>query len=113
MPSTPPTSPQRHQAAARQSERVSHIMGSPEQHRIPAASSISAVPPPPPSLRSVTFDGQIYNHLPSHLAAMAAAIPAFPIQQRRGRLPTTSVLTPAPVSLIIIFIYILYITYCR
>jgi hypothetical protein len=100
MPSTPPTSPQHHQAATRQSERVSRIMGSPEQRRIPAAPPIPAMPPPPPSLRSVTFDGQRYNHLPSHLAAMAAAIPAFPIQQRRGRLPTTSVLAPALVSLI-------------
>jgi hypothetical protein len=74
-------------------------MGSPEQRRIPAASSISAAPLP--SLTSITFAGQTYNHLPSHLAAMAAAIPSFPVvQQRRGRRPAAPMLAPSPVSLI-------------
>ena len=103
MPSTPPTSPQHHQAATRQSERDSRVMGSPEQRRIPTAPSTSAapLPPPPPSLTSVTFNGQTYNHLPSNLAAMAAAIPSFPvIQWRFGHLPAASMLAPSPVSLI-------------
>ena len=78
-------------------------MGSPEQHRIP-----TAAPPPPPSLRSVTLDGQTYNHLPSHLAAMAAAIPSFPIiQWCHEHHPASSMLAPSPVSFIL-FIYFTY-----
>ena len=103
MPSTPFTSPQCHEAATRQLEHDSYVMGSLEQHRIP-----TAAPPPPPSLRSVTFDGQTYNHLPSHLAAMAAAIPSFPvIQQHHKHHPTSSMLAPSSVSFIL-FIYFTY-----
>jgi hypothetical protein len=87
-------------------------MGSPEQRRIPTAPSTSAAPPPP-SLRSVTFGGQTYNHLPSHLAAMAAAIPSFPVaRQCYGCLPAASVLAPSPVSLINYYFYVhLHIKY--
>ena len=83
-------------------------MGSPEHRRVPAASSTSAaLPPSPPSLISVTFGGQTYNHLPRHLAAMAAAIPAFPIvQQHRRHRPAASMLAPSPVSLSIFILSI-------
>jgi hypothetical protein len=107
MPSTPPTSPQRHQAAARQSERDNCLMGSPEQRREPAASTSSAVQPP--SRVPTTFGGRVYHNLPQNLAAMAAAISAQPPlpPQHYGHSSAASMLAPAPVSLFIccFFIY--------
>jgi hypothetical protein len=78
--STPLTSPQLSQQAARLEERNQRIIGSPEQRRIPTA-------PPGP----VTFNGQTFHHLPSNLAAQLAALP--PIPNRRLRRSTH-----APVS---------------
>jgi hypothetical protein len=106
MSSTPPTSPQRHQAAARQAERDSRVMGSPEQRRIPAAPSTSAAPPPGPSSARTptTVDGQTYHHLPQSLAALAAAVSAIPLapQRRgRGRTPAASAIALPPVSFIL------------
>jgi hypothetical protein len=106
MPSTPPTSPQRHQAAVRQSEHDNRIMGSPEHRREPATSSTSAAQPH--SRASTTFDGRVYHNLPQNLAAMAAAISAQPLAplQRHSRSSIASMLAPPPVSL---FIYLLFI----
>jgi hypothetical protein len=117
MSSTPPTSPQRHQAAGRQAERDSRVMGSPDQRKIPAAPSTSVVPlsmPPstsvvPPSIppsasTPTTVDGQTYHHLPPALAAMAAALNTTPIvsQRRgRGRTPATFAVAPSTVSFIL------------
>jgi hypothetical protein len=102
MSSTPPTSPQRHQAAARQAERDSRVMGSPDRRRTPSAPSAPTIPPPGPSSARapVTFGGQTYHNLPSHLTAMVAALNAAPaVPQRRGRLSAMPVVSPAPVSL--------------
>jgi hypothetical protein len=114
MSSTPPTSPQRYQAAARQAERDSRVMGSPDHRRIPAApptsvpaaSSTSIVPPPmPPSAQTpTTVDGQTYHHLPPALAAMAAAInttPVVPQRCGRERTPAAIAVVPSTVSFIL------------
>jgi hypothetical protein len=117
MSSTPPTSPQRHQAAARQAERDSRVMGSPDQRRIPAAPSTSVVPPPMPPSTSVvpppvspsaqtptTVDGHTYHHLPPALAAMAAAVnttPVLPQRRGRGRTPAAIAVVPSTVSFIL------------
>jgi hypothetical protein len=98
MPSTPPTSPQRHQEAARNAERSARLMASPEQCRTPAgpsAASISANPPP--SVAQASTRGP-YPNLPPHLAAQLAALPPLPSAPRRGR-PLPSMLAPPPVSL--------------
>ena len=103
MPSTPPTSPQRHQEAARHAECSARLMASPEQRRTPAgpsAASTSALPPPPPPVAQTSTEGP-YPHLPPHLAAQYAALPPFPSAPRRGRLP--SMLAPPPVSLIYLY----------
>jgi hypothetical protein len=115
MSSTPPTSPQRHQAAGRQAERDSRVMGSPDQRKIPAAPSTSVVPPSvPPSTPVVsppvsssastptTVGGQTYHHLPPALAAMAAAINTTPaVPRRRGRTPAAIPVVPSTVSFIL------------
>jgi hypothetical protein len=80
MPVTPPTSPQRSQHAARQHERDSRIMGSPENRRTPAASN-----------RPPTLNGREYHNLPAHIAAQLAALPSFPVPQRRSRRAASSV----------------------
>jgi len=91
MPSTPPTSPQRHQEAARHAERSARLMASPEQRRTPAgpsAASTSALPPPPPPppppVAQASTAGS-YNHLPPDLAAQWAALLPIPPAPRRGR----------------------------
>ena len=106
MSSTPPTSPQRHQEAARHAERSSCLMTSPEQRRTPASpstASTSAAPPPlivqAPSREPTTYGQQTFYHLPPGLAAQMAAISSAP---RRGR-PST--LAPPAVSLISLLIY--------
>jgi hypothetical protein len=117
MSSTPPTSPQHHQAAARQAERDSRVMGSPDQRKIPAAPSTSVIPPsvppstpvipppvPPSASTPTTVDGQTYHHLPPALAAMAAALHTTPVvSQRRGRArtPAAFAVVPSPVSFIL------------
>jgi hypothetical protein len=123
MSSTPPTSPQHHQAAARQAERDSRVMGSPDQRRIPAAPPTSVVPAPMPPSTSVvpapvppsaststTVDGQTYHHLPPALAAMAAALNTTSvIPRRRGRTPAAIAVVPSTVSFY--FIYLIDIIY--
>ena len=74
-PVTPPTSPQRSQHAARQVERDSRLMGSPENRRTPTASRL-------PPMRAVTFNGHQYNHLPADLADQLAGIPSHPTPHR-------------------------------
>ena len=106
MSSTPPTSPQRHQAAGRQAERDSRVMGSPDQRKIPAAPSTSVVPPPvPPSAQTpTTIDGHTYHHLPPALAAMAAALHTTPVvSQCHGCActPAAFAVVPSPVSFIL------------
>ncbi|KAI9512687.1 hypothetical protein F5148DRAFT_1145881 [Russula earlei] len=87
MSDTPPTSPQQSQAAARQAERASRTLGSPEQRRTPASTSTARQP--------VHFQGQVYNHLPANLAAQLAALQPMPAPpQRRGR---PSLLAPPPI----------------
>jgi hypothetical protein len=87
VPVTPPKSPQRSQQAARQLERNSRTLGSPENCRTPAA-------PPVPSLRPPTLNGQEYHHLPANLAAQLAALPPLPVPIRshrhRGAAPAAS-----------------------
>ena len=73
MPSTPSTLPQHNQAAGCHVEHLSHIMGSPEQRRTPAAASAPAAPSLP-SRGPVTFQGQTYHHLPPELAAHVASM---------------------------------------
>jgi hypothetical protein len=104
MSSTPPTSPQRHQAAARQAERDNRVMGSPDRRRTPSTPSNSTIPPPGPSSARAptTFGGQTYHNLPPALAAMAAAINVAPVALvRRGRTPAISAIAPLPVSCIL------------
>lgn len=108
MASTPPTSPQRHQEAARHAERSSRLMASPEQRRTPAGpstASTSAAPPPPiaqaPSEEPTTYGQQTFYHLPPSLAAQVRNL--LPLQPIRGR-PSSSTLAPPPVSLIFILI---------
>jgi hypothetical protein len=84
---SPPTSPQLHQQAIQNQERLQCNMGSPELHRIPSASTtlFNALPPPPPSSvsASVTFNGQSYNHLPAHIVSGITNLQPFPITSRR------------------------------
>jgi hypothetical protein len=118
MPFTPPTSPQRDQAAGHHTERLNRIMGSPEQRRTPAATPLAlsaAAAPPLPSGRPVTFQGQTYHHLPPELAAYMASISSAstaPQWHRRSLAP--SLLAPTPVSVTYLPLpkkYIKYITY--
>jgi hypothetical protein len=108
MPSTPPTSPQRHQEAARHAERSSRLMASPEQRRTPAGpstASTSAAPPPliaqAPSGEPTTYGQQTFYHLPPDLAVQVQSL--LPLHPLRGR-PSSSTLGPPPVSLIFILI---------
>jgi len=105
MPSTPPTSPQRNQAAGRHAERLSCTMGSPEQRRTPAAAPLALSTAPAPAAPSlppggpVTFQGQTYHHLPPELAAHVASISSIstaPQQHRRSL--AAPLLAPTPVS---------------
>jgi len=96
MSSTPPTSPQRSQAAGRHTERANRIMGSPEQRRTPAAPlapSATAVPPPSNQSRGpVTFGGQTYHNLPPHLVAQMAATASLSAAPQ----PSTSAIAMPP-----------------
>jgi hypothetical protein len=106
MPSTPPTSPQRHQEAARHAERSARLMASPEQRRTPTGPSAASTSAPPPPSVAQAPPGQLYTHLPANLAAQLAALPPLPPAPRRGRPSSSSSLALPPVSLI--FILILY-----
>ena len=118
MASTPPTSPQRSQAAGRHAERASRTLGSPEQRRTPAgpsAPSAAAAVPSLPSREPVTFQGQTYHNLPTDLVAHLAGLPPLPAApQRRRRSSALSFHTPAPVSLLLFIIFninLIYMSY--
>ena len=107
MPSTPPTSPQRHQEVARHTERSNRLMASPEQRRTPAgpsAASTSAAPAPPiaqaPSGGPITFGQQTFHHLPPNLVAGIQRLAPLPPARKRGR-PSSSLLAPPPVSVVL------------
>src|SRR6266851_4273701 len=118
MPSIPPTSPQCNQAAGRYVEHLSHIMGSLEQCRTPAAASSAlsaASAPAAPSLPSegpVTFQRQTYHHLSPELAAYVASMSSVStaLQWHRHSL-AAPLLAPAPVSVSLSKKNIKYITY--
>ena len=128
MPSTPPTSPQRHQEAARQAERLNRVMASPEQRRTPAGSSTSAPPPPagpstsaippppagpstsaapppppPPPIAQASSEQNILHSLPQHLLAGLQNLIPIPPPPKRGR-PSAPLLGAPSVSLVFILI---------
>ncbi len=115
MASTPPTSPQRNQAAGRHAERASRTLGSPEQRRTPAgpsAPSAAAAAPSLPSREPVTFQGQTYHNMPTDLAARLASLPPLPAApQRYRRSSALSFHAPASVSLLLFIKLILNIIY--
>jgi hypothetical protein len=76
IPITPPTSPQRHQQAARHEDRLQRQIGSPEQRRIPAGSSRLPIPAQAGAAGAVLFNGCVYNNLPADLAALARTVAA-------------------------------------
>ena len=86
-PATPPTSPQRHQQAARHQERLQHQIGSPEQRRIPTAPAGPSRLPVPAQPDPVIFDGRLYTNLPANLAALAQVVAA---QSHQPALSTTA-----------------------
>jgi len=101
MASTPPTSPQRSQAAGRHAERASRTLGSPEQRRTPAGPSepsAAAAAPSLPLREPVTFQGQTYSNLPTDLVARLASLPPLPAAPQRRR-PSSTVPFHAPPSL--------------
>ena len=98
MPSTPPTSPQRHQEAARQAERSNRLMASPEQRRTPAGPSTSVALPPP--IVQASSEQHTSGNLAQHLVAGIQNLIPIPPVPRRGR-PVSSTLAPPPVSLIL------------
>ena len=90
----PPMSPHLYQQASRYQERNQRIMGSPEQHRIPATSSNSTSTHQPS-----VYNGQVFHHLPAHLAAQLAALPPIPQPLRRSTLaPSPQILNPAQLA---------------
>ncbi len=105
MASTPPTSPQRSQAAGHHAERASHTLGSPEQRRTPAGPSAplaAAAAPSLPFREPVTFQGQTYCNLPTDLAARVASLPPLSAApQRRRRSSALSFHASASVSLVL------------
>ena len=111
--STPPTSPQRSQAAGRHAEHASCTLGSPEQCRTsagPSAPLAAAAAPSLPLREPVTFQGQTYCNLPTDLAARLASLPPIPVaSQRRRRSSALTFHAPAPVSLLLSIKFILNI----
>ena len=99
MPSTPPTSPQRHQEAARHTERSARLMASPEQRRTPAGPSAASISAPPPPPVAETSTREPYRHLPLNLAAQWAALPPLLSAPSTGPSTTsTSALPPPPLA---------------
>ena len=110
MPSTPPTSPQRHQEAACQAERSNRLMASPEQHRTPAGSSTLAPPPPagpstsaipPPPIAQASSEQNTLGNLPQHLVTGIQNLIPIPPAPKRGR-PSAPLLGAPSVSLVFI-----------
>ena len=104
-PETPPNTPQRAQAAARQLERNTRTLDSPQHHPIPhqpvppliqplqynnvPIPQMPLLPPngiiqddpfalPAPVPGPVHLNGHIYQHLPQHLAQQLQNLPALP-----------------------------------
>ena len=90
IPSTPPTSSQRHQQAARNQERNQRHIGSPEQRRTPAISSHSSALPP------LIVNGRELNHLPLDIHMQMINVPPHPPLQRRGHAPPQPFPLPPP-----------------
>ena len=116
MASTPPTSPQRSQAAGRYAERASRTLGSPEQHRTPAGlsePSAAAAAPSLPSREPITFQGQTYHNLPTDLAARLTNLPPLLPTAPRRRRPSSTIpfYAPTSVSLLLFIKSILNIIY--
>ena len=86
-PTMPPTSFQRHQQVACHHESLQHQIGSPEQHRIPAAPAGPSRLPAPAQPEPVIFDGRLYTNLPANLAALAWVVAA---QSHQPTLSTTA-----------------------
>jgi hypothetical protein len=125
-PETPPNTPQRAQAAARQLERNTRTLDSPQHHPIPHQPVPPVIQPlhynnvpmphmpllpangiipddpfalPAPVPGPVHLNGHIYQHLPQHLAQQLQNLPALPPARGRGhgQLP--------PVSLIFLLVF--------
>jgi len=107
LANSPPTSPQLHQQAIRNQERLQRDRVSPDlHHRIPSITSATlsnALPPPPLPLSShisapVTFNGQSFNHLPAHIVAAMRNMQPFPTSFKGRRnpysLPVSSLFIP-------------------
>jgi hypothetical protein len=88
---TPPTSPQLSQHAARELERSSRALGSPQNRRFPATATAAAVPS--------TFNGQPFQHLPAHLAAQLAAHPPLSVPSQHSHHSNATAFPPPSVSL--------------
>ena len=90
LPSTPPTSPQRHQQAARNQERNQRNIGSPEQRRTPV------VPSHPPALPPVVVEGRELTHLSLDMRMRMMDIPPHQPLRRRGHAPPQPFPLPLP-----------------
>ena len=102
-PETPPNTPQRARAAARQLERDNRILDSPQRHRTPVPPLLfnnAPLPLPLPNIIipddpfgpapqvPVHFNGQQYQNLPGDLALRLQNLPALPPPPLpRGRRP--------------------------
>jgi hypothetical protein len=105
---TPPNTPQRARAAARQNERENRTLDSPQRHRTPHQplhpqieplqfhnAPIPQIPPLPQNPiplddpfaqpAPVHFNGQQYHHLPPELAQRLQNLNALPATTGRGR----------------------------
>jgi len=130
-PETPPNTPQRAQAAARQNERNNRILDSPQQHRIPHNPGLIHVEPLhfnhipiplPPGNQVVPDDPDDpfalpapnnYTHLPPHLAQQLHNLPAFPAQGRgRGRGRGQGHVAPVSVYFAFILFIHIWISLC-
>jgi hypothetical protein len=126
-PETPPNTPQRVRAAARQNERNNRTLDSPQHHRTPHQPVQPHIPPlqfggiplpqhpplpgnmvipddpfalPAQVPAAVHFNGHQYGHLPQHLAQQLQNLPPVPLpllHQGQGRGQLP------PVSLILFF----------
>src|SRR5271168_352284 len=107
-PETPPNTPQRVRAAARQNERNNRTLDSPQHHRTPHQPLHPRIPPlqfnnvpvpqaPPPPQDAIPpddpfaqpapvhFNGHQYHHLPPELAQGLQNLNALPSGRGRGR----------------------------
>lgn len=85
---SPPTSSQLYQQAIRSQNRLQRDGGSPELRRVPSTSTAfpTVFPPPlPPQSIStpITFNGQLFNHLPADIVARMRNLQPFPVSSRR------------------------------